>query len=253
MENEINKSETPSSAPPEKRPDIREKLIRKMIGKLRPGIEALYAGKTDNRDLMALRFLYRRAKEPAVTSEIRLPEEPLLTGFTEKTHAAFTEDGYVESQRRLRGVPFGDRGNTADHGCGWVSYYNVRRLTGFPIEPLDALRAAWRGQRRGGLKGTDPFYLIKLLRSDGYYAELFFAKEEAERAARCADGVIVLYLYQKRERLFGHFVAAKYDKETDGFITYNGEGGNTAHAAALWEIASRRSFFTMIIAVSRKR
>lgn len=252
MANEIHKSETPFKKHRQNRGALGAALIRKFIEKLQPGIADLYAGKTDFKDELMLRFLYRHAKTPGVTEDILFAEEPLLTELTEKTAPAFTEDGLIQSQRLLRGVPFGEKGNTADHGCGWVSYYNARMLTGRPIGPVEALKNVWRGRRKGGQKGTDPFYLVRLLRKDGYYAAMFFAENDAERVAKAADAVIVLYLYPKRSRLFGHFVAAKYDKEAGDFITCNGEGGNIRRVSAIKDIPSRNSFFRMVIAISRK-
>ncbi len=48
-------------------------------------------------------------------------------------------EGRITDQRQFPQIPFGRNGNTADHGCGWVSVYNSLLLMGRRADPSEIL------------------------------------------------------------------------------------------------------------------
>ena len=200
---------------------------------------------------LALWLLERMAKKP---KESMLPAQMAYIDALHDTESQLlTEEGLITDQRLLPEVRFGRVGNTADHGCGWVAAYNVRRMLGESVEPEEVLRTVWHGARFGGRMGTDPFYLIGYFRALGYGARLVSGAARMEAAARAADAFILLYVFDHKDCPGGHFIAGHYREETDDYRILNGEHGGDAAAATLDDAQGKHTLVRFLIAIEKSR
>lgn len=168
------------------------------------------------------------------------------------SHPAMAENGLIGDQRPLARVRFGTRGNTAEHGCGWIAAYNARRLLGEDVRPETVLSDLRRGARSGGRMGADPFFLLKYFRALGYSVRLCTAAEEMERESRACDAFILCYLYTAGDGSpGGHFAAGAFDPAENGFRVYNGERGKAELCAAFLSIAPRNTQLRLLLAIRR--
>ena len=199
---------------------------------------------------LALRLLERTAKKPKDSS---LPQGmDYIASLHDTDSPLLTEDLLITDQLLLPEVRFGQKGNTADHGCGWIAAYNVRRMLGEDVEPETVLRAVWRGARFGGRMGTDPFYLIGYFRALGYGARFVSGAEPMEKAARASDAFILLYVYDQNDCPGGHFVAGRYCNETDRFRVLNASRGGDISVSSLSEAHGDRVLVRFLIAIEQK-
>jgi len=76
---------------------------------------------------------------------------------------AFSEEGYLIDQGKLRRIAYG-RYTSDYNGCGWIAAYNLLHLCGIKMQPSDVCRMLARGLRLGGKFGTFPLFLRKYLR-----------------------------------------------------------------------------------------
>lgn len=196
---------------------------------------------------LALWLLEHMAKKP---KDSALPAEmAYIAALHDTSSALLTEDGLITDQRLLPEVRFGHAGNTADHGCGWVAAYNVRRMLGEEVEPETVLRAVWRGARFGGRMGTDPFYLLGYFRALGYEAKLVSGTERMETAAKQARAFILLYVFDGKEVPGGHFIAGQYRAETDDFRILNGEHGGDVSEISLSAAQNGKTLLRFLLTV----
>ena len=213
------------------------------------------AGSLDTR--FALWILQKLAKNPfRKTGKTRRSKamRNLDDAYRESLeHPAMTETGYIGGQRFLRDIPFGKRGNTADHGCGWISVFNARKLLGNPCCPSEALRDMERGARGTGTRGMDPFYIAKYFKGLGYRTEIVTGTERIENKARECDAFIFCYLFKGRGgQPSGHFVAGKPDLDTGRLVFYNGEQPGESFADSISQIKNQDTFFNLLISIKKK-
>ena len=169
-----------------------------------------------------------------------------------REHPALTDEGYIGTQVKLKSFAFGDRGNTADHGCGWVAVFNVWRLLGKPRTPTEIAGEVGRGARGHGRRGVDPFFILKYFRAYGYEAEMTTGREAMENAAERADAYILCYLYSNPEGMIGgHFIAGHWDKEKCRHLIYNGEHGGRETVGALREAPCEETLLNMLISIKK--
>lgn len=161
-----------------------------------------------------------RAQKRALTLEDR-----------QRAGRGFDEEGLITDQLALseaadgRDIPF-SKGDTAAHGCGWISAYNTLRCLGEAASPADILQEMERGGLLLGRSGTNPFYLLRFLRRRGYRAALYTQEDAARQAlGGCAAGIWLYVFYDAaRGQLGAHYVALR--PEAGGKLrSYNGGAG----------------------------
>lgn len=195
----------------------------------------------------ALWLLEHMAKKP---KDSVLPTEmEYIAALHDTDSTRLTEDHLITDQRAFPEIRFGKAGNTADHGCGWVAAYNVRRMLGEDVEPETVLRAVWRGARFGGRMGTDPFYLLGYFRALGYEATLVSGTERMEAAAKQARAFILLYVFDGKEVPGGHFIAGRYSEEADAFRILNGEHGGDVLEESLTAAQNGKTLLRFLLAI----
>ena len=138
-----------------------------------------------------------------------------------REHPALTDEGYIGTQVKLKSFAFGDRGNTADHGCGWVAVFNVWRLLGKPRTPTEIAGEVGRGARGHGRRGVDPFFILKYFRAYGYEAEMTTGR------------------------------AGHWDKEKCRHLIYNGEHWGRETVGALREAPCEETLLNMLIGIKK--
>ena len=170
-----------------------------------------------------------------------------------REHPALTSEGYIGKQTNLKSFAFGDRGNTADHGCGWVAVCNVWRLLGKPRTPMEIAGEVGRGARGHGKRGVDPFFVLKYFRSYGYSAEMITGWDAMESSADRADAYILCYLYSRADddAVGGHFIAGCWDKEKCCHSIYNGEHGGRETVSVLKEAPCGETLLNLLIAIKK--
>lgn len=128
-----------------------------------------------------------------------------------------TERKLIQSQSVFSAVPgsFGPLGSVRANGCGAIALYNILRLLGCPAEfgsLLKNMRAHWiRSTLLGGILGSNPFYLLGMLRRKEELELTFYVvrnRSAAEQIAVCHDAYLNLYLY----RWGAHYTAAAYQE-----------------------------------------
>ncbi len=163
-----------------------------------------------------------------------------------------TEQKLIRSQSVFSAVPgsFGPLGNVRANGCGAIALYNVLRLLGYTVEYgelLREMRMHWpRATLLGGILGSNPFYLLGLLRRKKGLALTFYGvrnRADAGRVAKCHDVYLNLYLY----RWGAHYTAAVYRKQ--GLFVCNDP--STVDYGAYFEQVKAR--FMVVVGIDRHR
>lgn len=169
-----------------------------------------------------------------------------------REHPALTNEGYIGKQGNLKSIAFGDRGNTADHGCGWVAVFNAWRLLGRPKTPMEVAGEVSRGARGHGKRGVDPFFILKYFRAYGYDAEMTTGLDAMETAAEQSDAYILCYLYAgSDDAVGGHFIAGQWDPEKCRHSIYNGEHGGRETVAKLLEAPCSETLLNLLITIKK--
>lgn len=180
-----------------------------------------------------------------------LPEngEKILDRILETTNGAFTDDGCIGSQRELAYVPFAKEGNTADHGCGWISVYNALKLLGTEEEPEMLLREMAYGARKKGKGGVNPFYVYRWLKRKGFRTNIVTGMERMDREGKKVPVFILCYLYLSDSgKVGGHFAAGCWE---DGFRIYNGEKPGRVTYERIEDAFSSGTVFKMMITIEK--
>ncbi len=120
---------------------------------------------------------------------------------------------------------FGDKGNIADNGCGFIAINNANQLLGDGtnfIDTYDELnsRSKWTTVRNGEL-GMNPLVVGNYYRTKGYDVDLYTNSDEVPNNY---DAYIMFYGYTKETgdgKYGAHYIAIDYDKETGKLIGYN--------------------------------
>lgn len=119
---------------------------------------------------------------------------------------AFSRDGYLTDQSRLRDVPYG-RFSSARSGCGWVAAYNILHAAGWDPSADRVRRGLEKGLLLGGVLGTNLFFLLAWLRCQGLRPRLALSPLTAAlRMRRCPAGLV--YYFTGRGMHFAAFVPA---------------------------------------------
>ena len=161
--------------------------------------------------------------------------------------------GKIIDQRAFPDIPFGRKGNTAQHGCGWISAYNAKKLMGENVRPSEILREVEPGARSGGKRGLNPFYLVKYFQKNRYDVRVVTEGERMDSAAKESDAFIVCYIYKRSNyTLGGHFVSGRWDETENSFYILNGENGGTDYKKTIREIVSPNTLITILIGISKK-
>ena len=203
----------------------------------------------------AFRFLEKIARSPGNRNvyfwndDVQELEDAIREN---REHPALTDEGYIGKQVKLRSFAFGERGNTADHGCGWVAVFNAWRLLGRPKTAMEVAGEVGRGARGHGERGVDPFFILKYFRAYGYETEMVTGWEEMEASAERADAYILCYLYSNLDGMIGgHFIAGCWDPENRRHLIYNGERGGCETAGMLKEAPCVETLLNMLIVIKK--
>ena len=145
---------------------------------------------------------------PSVNEEARQEQRRLLR------HPSYINNQHDAS---IAGLPFGEKGNISDNGCGVVALYNVLRAAGSPVQfenareffnnvPLSPLL--------GGTGGLNPMALDATLRTTFGFDKVKLSSLAEEKDA---DAYIVLYGYlNKRSNNIGaHYVTLVHEENGD--------------------------------------
>lgn len=125
------------------------------------------------------------------------------------------------SYKREKGT-YGPLGNIPDNGCGGVALHNVYQMLGRNVSFLDILchmRKRWpEATVMGGRMGSHVFYIINLLRRQGYKVKphVWFGNIPKDAPA-------YLIYYKPRGPFSGHFQAARYENigQKQSLVCYN--------------------------------
>ena len=161
----------------------------------------------------------------------------------EASSQVIKERGYIYGQGRqpqdqLRIGPWGRGGS---HGCGPFAVYNALyaldkncksdkpelQPPNRSADPADIIRFFEEkgGFNLGGLLGSNPWTLVKCLKSKGHKAKISYLPRKIDRQLKENPVNILMYFWRKGFKIGGHYVMIRYIDEE--YQIYNEHGNDT--------------------------
>ena len=125
---------------------------------------------------------------------------------------AFSEDGFIERQRKLGNLRFGAR-DSASCGCGWIAVWNLFKSEGTVLNIPKLISEFEHGAVLSGALGTSLFFVRKYLKKAG---KTVFWTLSAQKLQRKAPERGIAFYWRKD--LSGHFAA--FSRCEDGLYRF---------------------------------
>lgn len=128
----------------------------------------------------------------------------------------FDDEGYLVSQGNMKDLPYGWF-DTEHKGCGWISVYNLAKLSHHELFMQETAEALGDKALFGEAAGESIFRMYRFCRDMGLHVRFYTGFEPQIKKKMLASGCGILLYHHK----YGAHYTAYQHLENDRFLFYN--------------------------------